>query len=224
MKKIMIFLSLLLIFSCSDKNTITEINNKSNLTIKVVDLNGNPINKALVTVTHLLGSDQNGSIMTATIFSDSTNDNGTASLGEVLEGDYSVTCYATYEGKKYYAGQGFQIVAGTDRNINLSPLKNIVKRYRILIVNKQDEPLSDINVAFISHSFSGSNYLKFSEIIKDAYWIEKTDIEGIATFVDVPTNFSYSAFIYRDSTRFEYPQTGFSASYSSNPIKYSVNL
>lgn len=220
MKKLLFlqFILLLLLISCTEKNSLTEVNNKANLTIQVLDLNGKGIPKSLVTVNHFVPQNY------INIFSDSTNEKGEAKPGKILEGNYCVSCTALFEGIEYCASKSFQIVAGNDKTISLSPFLNKIDKFRIFVVNKKDEPISGINVAFISHPHMLPDYYtKFNELIEDAYWIEKTDNDGFASFVNVPSCFLYSALIYWDSTRYVYPSDSFDA-YSSNPTKYTVDL
>lgn len=216
--KNILFLILIIAFGCTNDNSVNT-NDSSNLTIYVVDNFNKPVGKAFINLSHVIGNNS------ASIYSDSTDVNGVAKIGKVLEGDYYATCKVKVNGILYNSYEGFQVVNNSNKDVYLYPMMNVMD-YGVLVQNSKGENLVGINVAFLSHPHGLPDYSPpvFGKLINNAYWIKKTDSSGLVEFNNVPIGFSYSALIFWDSTKFEYPSTSMSPGSSPNPQVYKVNL
>ena len=124
MKKITCILLLaVLMFSCKKEddqindNFTVILNQSGNLSIKVIESNGNAAGDAPVRVY--------SSVPEGLIYSDTTDAQGICNIGKLLQGHYSYRVSSTINNKLYTESQNFQIIAGDSKTIIVNPFLNI---------------------------------------------------------------------------------------------------
>jgi hypothetical protein len=175
--------------SCEkDPDNLTVVLNLSGtLSFKVTDNNLNRFKGAEVSI-H--SSDIEGGLL----FRDSTDVNGMCSFGKVLQDQYKYYVVAEKDNKVYSIHESFQVIAGDDKIINVNPFSNVGDA-RIKILNYNEEPIADVNVAIILHPDHSSTTYYFQDLIDKAYGIGMTDSEGWVEFHDLPVD-HYNLLIY----------------------------
>jgi hypothetical protein len=190
-----------LLFASCEKNpdniTVT-LNQSGTLKVKVTDDSHNGVSKAKLSIYYRIndGFDR--------IFYDSTDASGILDVGKLLEGSYEYYLWVKKDNRIYNSHEYFQVIAGNEKTIEVNPFLNI-GNVTVSIVNVNNEPITDVNVALIPHPKYSNVYYTFESLLKEAYFTGAVNSKGSVRIEKIPTEWEYSVLIYRSSTEYEYP-------------------
>ena len=109
----------------------------------------------------------------------------------MLEGTYSVITATTNNSKTFGEYKDFQIIAGKEKEIILSPLTNI-GNVSIKAINYSNVPLQNLSIALIPSESITSLSMPFDELLAAALITGTTNTEGKVTFNDLPAYYYYN--------------------------------
>lgn len=190
----------LLFVSCEknpDNITVT-LNQSGTLKVNVTDESHNAVSKAkFAVISRFIDNYQR-------IYYDSTDASGKLDVGKLLEGTYEYYVWVKKGNRDYTIHDAFQIIAGDEKIIEVNPFLN-VGNVTITIVNENNVPITDVNVALIPHpKYSNINYT-FESLLEEAYYTGAVNSKGSVRIEKIPADWEYSVLIYRNATEYEYP-------------------
>jgi len=187
MKKIFYFLLVGLVpfLASCDKEKTVILKQSGTLTFKVVDNDGNGIDKAKISI---------GSIVY-----DSTDVSGVYKTEELLEGVYNFSIEAKKPGGKapYRYSRSIQVIAGENKYIEVNPFEYSSK-VTITLKDGNNNPLS-WNILICPDAYQNS----LEEYKESAYYTGKATDQGRIYFDEIPYN-SYTVVYYSDNNNSGY--------------------
>jgi hypothetical protein len=208
--------SMFIFSSCEKTDDQTVImNNAGSLTVKVVDENNQPCTNAHVRIY---------GYSSEVIFEDTTNTSGVFKIGKLLYGEYKYTISVKRGNISYGDSRMFQIVAGSDKLIEVKPFMNVSK-VKLAIVNEfSGEVVPNINVG-LSPTVQYQSIYSLEDFIKSSYFIKKTDFNGEVMFDGIPVGSiyprNYRLFVFEDASNWE-PVDYFLIVHPNKTMSYTV--
>ena len=186
MKKIFYFLLIGLVpfLASCDKETVYTINKSGTITIKVVDSDGNGIDKAKIDL-RLSGE---------TLFYDSTDVSGVYKSEEILEGTYRCYVSAMRNGLSYNINRYVQVIAGQNKYIEINPFGES-KKITVGLSNYYNDAPVIANVLVCPQI--NATLDEYKEL---AYFSGKTTADGLFSVDEVPYGDYYVVF-YDDANK-----------------------
>ena len=186
MKKIFYFLLIGLVpfLASCDKETVYTINKSGSLTIKVVDSDGNGIDKAKIDL-RLSGE---------TLFYDSTDVSGVYKSEEMLEGIYRCYVSVTRNGLVYNSNQYVQVIAGQNKHVEINPFGDS-KKISVGLSNYYNDAPVMANVLICPQI--NATLDEYKEL---AYFSGKTTAAGQFAINEIPYG-SYNVVFYDDNDK-----------------------
>jgi hypothetical protein len=209
--------SSMFIFSACEKSEDQTIimNNAGSLTLKVIDENNQPCTDASVRIYSNNGNQ---------IYMDTANTSGVFNVGKLLYGQYKYSVSVKRGNISYGDSRAFQIVAGSDKLIQVSPISNVSK-VKLTIVNQYSgQVVPDLNVGLYVTGVN-QNLYTLEDYIKTCYFIKKTDSNGDVMFDGIPVGsidpYTYRIVVFEDTSNWE-PVGSYFYVYPNQTKSYTV--
>ncbi|MCK9209151.1 MAG: hypothetical protein M0P66_18720 [Salinivirgaceae bacterium] len=187
---------LFVVFSCTKDDEITvTLKTSGTLNVNVADGNGAPFSNTSVRLMTIIGN------YSATLEQKKTDGNGNISFGELNEGNYSIVVDTPkIEGIKYMPYQLFQVISGTEKQLNINVAEFVgtftltLKKYDF---SGEYLPYSDQKIFLVPTEKGISNDLTLEEITNLAEYNETTDSAGKVSFT-IPSDRYFYIVLFTD--------------------------
>ena len=205
---ILLFISAAL-FSCQkDHDLNVSVNESGTFKVTTLDTADNGMANACVEIIAL----NSGNV----VLRDSTGQSGVCTIDPLNQGTYKCRVFAPLDRSEYIINEHFQGIAGQTETLELHPMQNAGKATIKVIDSENDTAFANVKVAVRPYLRIGMNEENsFEKIMKDAFYLSKTDANGIVVFEKIPVTGSkprprfYSIVTYIDEEHYNPASGGF---------------